>query len=165
MSVKIRLTRTGAKHRPFYRIVVTDSRMPRDGRFIATLGTYDPLTASGNIEVDGELVKKWIEKGARPSGAVKQLLKRAGVVAVEAPPVAVPGAPSDAVSLDDLREHEGEKSDDTSAETPALEEAQAVAHAKKKTPAKSSKSVRKGVSKQKRAKKETAKAKAKAKAK
>ena len=165
MSVKIRLTRTGAKHRPFYRIVVTDSRMPRDGRFIATLGTYDPLKESGNIQVDGELVKEWMKKGARPSVAVKQLLKKAGVIAVEVTVAAPPGEPSDAVSLDDLREREGEQAEEIPAETPVPDETQKAARAKKKTPAKSSKSARKGVSQQKRAKKEKAKAKAKAKAK
>ncbi|MCX5800303.1 MAG: 30S ribosomal protein S16 [Candidatus Eisenbacteria bacterium] len=117
MSVKIRLTRTGAKHRPFYRIIVTDSRMPRDGRFIATLGTYDPLTESGNIEVDGELVKHWMSKGATPSLAVKQLLKRAGVVTVEAPAASAKKSP-EAVSLEALREGEGEEVEVTPSEIP-----------------------------------------------
>jgi small subunit ribosomal protein S16 len=150
VSVKIRLTRTGAKHRPFYRIVVTDSRMPRDGRFIATLGTYDPLTASGSIEVDGELVKEWMKKGARPSVAVKQLLKRAGVVTVETPPVA-PKKPSEAVSLDDLRGPEGEEPKEALGETPSAEEVQAAPRAEK-APAKPRKPVRKGASKKEKSK-------------
>jgi small subunit ribosomal protein S16 len=101
LSVKIRLTRAGARHRPFYRIVVTDSRMPRDGRIIQAVGTYDPLAESENVTVDGELVKDWMKKGAKPSEAVKHLLKRAGV-AVEAP--VVTKKPSTAVSLEELRE-------------------------------------------------------------
>ena len=146
MSVKIRLTRTGAKHRPFYRIVVADSRMPRDGRFIATLGTYDPLKESGNIQVDGELVKEWMKKGARPSVAVKQLLKRAGVVTVEAPAAAAPKKLSEVVSLDDLRGPEGEEPKETLGETASAEEVQAAPHAVK-TPAKPRKPARKGASK------------------
>jgi small subunit ribosomal protein S16 len=152
VSVKIRLTRTGARHRPFYRIVVTDSRMPRDGRFIATLGTYDPLTESGNIEVDGELVKEWMKKGARPSVAVKQLLKRAGVVTTEAPVAAAIKEPSDAVSLEELRGREGEEPAETLEETPSVEDAHKAPSAKEKTPAKPRKPARKGASKKEKAK-------------
>jgi len=156
VSVKIRLTRTGAKHRPFYRIVVTDSRMPRDGRFIETLGTYDPLMASGNVVVDSERAKKWIEKGARPSVAVKQLLKRAGVVTVEAPPARAE-APSEAVSLDDLREHEEGKESEFQAETAIPEEEHKPARAKKKTPGKQTKPAQQGASKKEKPKKEKSK--------
>jgi small subunit ribosomal protein S16 len=151
VSVKIRLTRTGAKHRPFYRIVVTDSRMPRDGRFIATLGTYDPLTASGNIEVDGAQVKEWMKKGARPSVAVKQLLKRAGVVTVETPPASAPEKTSEAVSLDDLRGPEGEEPKETLGETPSVAEAHEAPRAEK-APAKPRKPARKGASKKEKSK-------------
>lgn len=77
MSVKIRLLRAGAKHRPFYRVVVTDSRSPRDGRFIETLGYYDPLPEKQLVKIDEEKAKAWIARGATPSDTVKSLLKRA----------------------------------------------------------------------------------------
>ena len=80
MAVKIRLRRMGAKKKPFYRIIVADSRSPRDGRFIEELGTYDPLKDPSEIKVDGEKAKAWIEKGAQPTETVKVLLKKAGVV-------------------------------------------------------------------------------------
>lgn len=160
MSVKIRLTRTGAKHRPFYRIIVTDSRMPRDGRFIATLGTYDPLAESGNIKVDGELVREWMKKGARPSVAVKQLLRKAGVVTVEAPAVAAAPKPFDEVSLEDLRGREGEEPEEISGETPSVNETQKAQRAKK-PPAKRGKQARKEASKKEKSrKKKTGKEKA-----
>ena len=79
MAVKIRLRRMGAKKKPFYRIVVADSRSPRDGRFIEELGSYDPLKDPSEIKVDGEKVKQWIANGAQPTETVKVLLKRAGV--------------------------------------------------------------------------------------
>jgi small subunit ribosomal protein S16 len=77
LSVKIRLLRAGAKHRPFYRVVVTDSRSPRDGRFIEMLGYYDPLPETELLKIDEEKAKHWIERGAVPSTTVKSLLKRA----------------------------------------------------------------------------------------
>ena len=80
MAVKIRLKRMGAKKKPFYRIIVADSRSPRDGRFIEEIGTYDPLKDPAEIIVDGEKVKGWISNGAQPTESVKALLKRAGVV-------------------------------------------------------------------------------------
>jgi ribosomal protein S16 len=80
MAVKIRLKRMGAKKKPFYRIIVADSRSPRDGRFIEEIGTYDPLKEPAEIIVDGEKVKSWISNGAQPTESVKALLKRAGVV-------------------------------------------------------------------------------------
>jgi small subunit ribosomal protein S16 len=79
MAVKIRLRRMGAKKKPFYRIIVADSRSPRDGRFIEEIGTYDPLKDPSEIKVDGEKVKSWIANGAQPTESVKALLKRAGV--------------------------------------------------------------------------------------
>lgn len=78
--VKIRLRRMGAKKAPFYRIVVADSRFPRDGRFIEELGTYNPLTEPSEIKVDGERALAWIKNGAQPTDTVKTLLKRAGVL-------------------------------------------------------------------------------------
>ena len=78
--VKIRLTRTGAKKAPSYRIVVADSRYPRDGRFIEILGTYDPM-AENAVVLDNEKAKEWIAKGAQPTETVKALLKKNGVIA------------------------------------------------------------------------------------
>ena len=80
MAVKIRLRRMGAKKAPFYRIVVADSRFPRDGRFIEELGYYNPLTDPAEVKVDGEKAKEWISKGAQPTDTVKALLKKNGVL-------------------------------------------------------------------------------------
>lgn len=77
MAVKIRLQRAGTRHRPFYRIVVVDGRSPRDGRFITTLGYYDPLPKTPMVQIDTEKAKSWIEKGAIASNTVKSLLKKA----------------------------------------------------------------------------------------
>ncbi len=78
--VKIRLRRMGAKKAPYYRIVVADSRYPRDGRFIEELGTYDPRTEPNTVTVDGDKAKEWIRNGAQPTDTVKKLLKNAGVL-------------------------------------------------------------------------------------
>lgn len=78
--VKIRLRRMGAKKAPFYRIVVADSRYPRDGRFIEELGTYNPLKEPVEITVNAESAKKWIADGAQPTDTVRILLKKAGVL-------------------------------------------------------------------------------------
>ncbi|MBS6860110.1 MAG: 30S ribosomal protein S16 [Clostridiales bacterium] len=80
MSVKIRLRRMGAKKAPFYRIVVADSRFPRDGRFIEEIGTYDPVKAPSVVKVDPEKAKKWIANGAQPTDTVKALFKKHGVL-------------------------------------------------------------------------------------
>ena len=80
MAVKIRLRRMGAKKKPFYRIVVADSRSPRDGRFIEEIGSYDPLKDPSEIKIDGDKAMQWIAKGAQPTETVKTLLKKAGVV-------------------------------------------------------------------------------------
>ena len=79
MAVKIRLRRMGAKKSPFYRIVVADSRYPRDGRFIEEIGYYNPLAEPTEIKVDAEKAQKWIANGAQPTDTVKDLLKRAGM--------------------------------------------------------------------------------------
>lgn len=80
MAVKLRLKRMGAKQKPFYRIVAADSRSPRDGRFIETVGTYDPVKKTDdNITVDEEKVIKWLNNGAQPTETVKNILTRAGV--------------------------------------------------------------------------------------
>ena len=73
--VKIRLRRMGAKKNPFYRIVVADSRYPRDGRFIEEVGTYDPMTEPATVKFDREKVDAWLKKGAQPTDTVKALLK------------------------------------------------------------------------------------------
>ncbi|MGN0453334.1 MAG: 30S ribosomal protein S16 [Ruminococcus sp.] len=80
MAVKIRLRRMGAKKNPFYRIVVADSRYPRDGRFIEEIGTYNPLADPAEVKVDAEAAKKWIANGAQPTDKVKALLKRDGII-------------------------------------------------------------------------------------
>ena len=79
MSVKIRLKRIGAKKAPFYRVVVADSRYPRDGRFIEEIGYYNPLTNPVDIIIDSEKANKWIANGAQPTETVKSLLKKAGI--------------------------------------------------------------------------------------
>ena len=78
MAVKIRLRRMGAKKAPFYRIVVADSRYPRDGRFIEELGYYNPQETPAVVKVDVEKAQKWIANGAQPTDTVKALLKKAG---------------------------------------------------------------------------------------
>ncbi|MBI4977644.1 MAG: 30S ribosomal protein S16 [Spirochaetes bacterium] len=83
--VSIRLKRIGRKHQPHYRVVVTDSRNPRDGRFIAELGWFDPRSAKDQIKLDAELAKSWIAKGAQPSDTVRGLLVTAGVLPKTAP--------------------------------------------------------------------------------
>jgi small subunit ribosomal protein S16 len=80
MAVRIRLTRMGAKKRPFYRLVVADSRSPRDGRFIETLGHYNPIVDPVELVVDKDKALEWLAKGAQPSDTVKRLLKKAGVI-------------------------------------------------------------------------------------
>jgi len=77
--VKIRLKRVGAKKQPFYRVVVADSRSPRNGRFIEEIGYYNPLTDPADIKIDAEKATKWIGNGAQPTETVKALLKKAGI--------------------------------------------------------------------------------------
>ncbi len=80
MAVKIRLRRMGAKKAPFYRIVVADSRYPRDGRFIEEIGYYDPTKEPSVVSVDGEKAKSWIANGAQPTDTVKTILKKNGII-------------------------------------------------------------------------------------
>ena len=80
MAVKIRLRRMGAKKNPFYRIVVADSRYPRDGRFIEEIGTYDPLKTPADVMIDADKAKQWIANGAQPTDTVKDILKKSGVI-------------------------------------------------------------------------------------
>ena len=78
--VKIRLRRLGAKKAPFYRVVVADSRFPRDGRFIEEIGPYNPLTDPAEIKIDSERAQQWIKNGAQPTDTVRALLKKTGVL-------------------------------------------------------------------------------------
>ncbi len=80
MAVKMRLRRMGAKKAPFYRVIVADSRSPRDGRFIDEIGYYNPLTNPAEIKIDAEKAKKWLGNGAQPTETVKSLLKKSGIV-------------------------------------------------------------------------------------
>ncbi|MBF0710156.1 MULTISPECIES: 30S ribosomal protein S16 [unclassified Gemella] len=80
MAVKIRLKRLGAKKSPFYRIVVADSRSPRDGRSIETIGTYNPIKEPAEVKIDGELALKWLGNGAQPSDTVRSLLSKEGIL-------------------------------------------------------------------------------------
>ena len=78
--VKIRLKRMGAKKAPFYRVVVADSRYPRNGRFIEEIGTFDPKTEPSTINIDAEKAQKWLGNGAQPTDTVKELLKISGII-------------------------------------------------------------------------------------
>lgn len=80
MAVHLRLTRMGRHKRPFYRVVATDSRMPRDGRFLEVIGTYDPLKESDKASFKEDRVLDWLKKGAQPSDTVRSLLKSTGVL-------------------------------------------------------------------------------------
>ncbi len=80
MAVKIRLRRMGAKKAPFYRVVVADSRYPRDGRFIEEIGTYNPMRDPAEIKIDSDKAKKWIANGAQPTDTVKAILKKEGIL-------------------------------------------------------------------------------------
>ena len=99
--VKIRLKRMGAKKRPFYRLVVADSRSPRDGRFIEEVGTYDPIANPAKVSIDADRVRDWMRKGAQPSDIARKLLEQQGVLqraprprAAGATAVAEPEAPA-----------------------------------------------------------------------
>ena len=78
--VKIRLKRMGANKKPFYRVVVADSRAPRDGKFIDEIGTYNPMTEPAAININEEKAKKWLGNGAQPTDTVKALLKKSGII-------------------------------------------------------------------------------------
>lgn len=80
MAVKIRLKRIGAKKKPFYRIVVADSRSPRDGKFIEEIGYFNPLTEPNQLKVEEEKAKKWLQNGAQPSDTVRALFKKNGIM-------------------------------------------------------------------------------------
>lgn len=80
MAVKMRLKRMGAKKRPFYRIVVADSRSPRDGRFIEEIGYYNPIETPAVVKVDKELAMKWLKNGATPTDTVRDILSKEGIL-------------------------------------------------------------------------------------
>ena len=80
MAVKLRLTRIGAKKKPFYRIVAMDSRKARDGQYIEQIGYYDPTKQPADIKIDAEVAKKWLQVGAQPTDTVKDLLFNAGII-------------------------------------------------------------------------------------
>ena len=80
MAVKIRLRRMGAKKAPFYRVLVADSRYPRDGRFIEEIGTYNTMVDQAEIKIDADKAKKWIANGAQPTDTVKSILKKEGIL-------------------------------------------------------------------------------------
>jgi len=79
MAARIRLARVGSKKNPIYRVVVADSRSPRDGRFIEIVGRYNPQTQPSTIELDGERIRNWLSKGAQPTDSVRRLLKSQGL--------------------------------------------------------------------------------------
>ncbi|MFH1329949.1 MAG: 30S ribosomal protein S16 [Actinomycetota bacterium] len=91
MAVRIRLTRTGKKKQPSYRVIVADGRAPRDGRYIEQIGRYDPLQEPSLIEIDQERASYWLQHGAQPSEPVRRLLEVAGVLTAPAAPVATAG--------------------------------------------------------------------------
>ena len=80
MAVKLRLKRMGGKQKPFYRIVAADSRFPRDGRFIETVGTYNPIAKPAEVKIDKELAIKWLSNGAQPTDTVKALFRKEGIL-------------------------------------------------------------------------------------
>ena len=80
MAVKLRLKRMGSKKKPFYRIVAADSRSPRDGRFLETVGTYDPMTEPAEVSINEEAAMKWLRDGAIPTDTVRNLLKKQGIL-------------------------------------------------------------------------------------
>ena len=88
MAVRIRLTRLGDKKSPFYRVVVADSRVARDGKYIEQIGTYNPLTNPAEVKIDVELAKKWLANGAQPTETTKSLLQHVGVIEVKGNSVA-----------------------------------------------------------------------------
>lgn len=127
MSVKIRLSRHGAKKRPYYRIVVADARDPRDGRFIEQLGTYDPRTPAATLKLDQAKVSDWIQKGAQPTQTVRNLIRRAAKEAGAVAENAETGAGNvEAAESQTVTESATVKSP-TAEETPAAAEAAASA--------------------------------------
>ena len=119
MSVRVRLTRVGSKKNPIWRVVVSDQRSPRDGRFIETIGHYNPQTEPSTIRIDEERLQHWIARGAQPTGTVKQLVKAyakgGGAAAAVATPVEAEPAADEADPV----------ADDAAQDEPAAAEAEA----------------------------------------
>jgi small subunit ribosomal protein S16 len=141
--VKIRLKRMGTTKRPVYRLVVADSRSPRDGRFIESIGFYDPLPNPAVVSIDAERVQLWLRRGARPSDSARQLLVKEGILAARpfkitprvevdepaapAPAAAAPAAPAPAAAAPAATEVEPETTDAATTETaPVVEDVAAV---------------------------------------
>jgi small subunit ribosomal protein S16 len=104
MSVRVRLTRVGSKKNPIWRVVVADQRSPRDGRFIEAIGHYNPQTDPSTIRIDEERLQHWLDRGAQPTGSVKQLVKayaKGGGAAAEAASAAVAEEPAPAAAADE----------------------------------------------------------------
>ena len=124
--VKIRLKRMGAKKRPFYRLVVADSRSPRDGRFIELLGFYDPLPNPAKVQIDADKVREWIGKGARPSDAARALLVEQGILA-KVPRAFKPAPQAEAAGAEAPVAETEAPAAEAAAETLAAEEPEAAA--------------------------------------
>lgn len=92
MATRIRLRRVGRKGQSYFRIVIADSKSPRDGRFVAAIGHYNPRAKPAVIDVNAEEARAWLEKGAMPTDTVRSLLKKAGVLGKSTPPPATPAA-------------------------------------------------------------------------
>ena len=134
MAMKIRLARGGSKKRPFYRIVAADSRMPRDGRFIEKLGTYNPLLPKDSeerVKMDLDAVKAWLDKGAQPTDRVARMLEAAGVLEKKErnnPNKAKPGQKAqDRAEEKAAKAAEAEEAAKEAAEAPAEEAAEEAA--------------------------------------
>jgi small subunit ribosomal protein S16 len=138
MSVRVRLTRVGSKKNPIWRVVVADQRSPRDGRFIETIGHYNPQTEPSTIRIDEERLQHWIARGAQPTGTVKQLMKAqakglaadpktSAAVAAASPATAAPVAMEAATPPSQAEEP-------TEAESPAADEGAAAAPAEAEVP-------------------------------
>lgn len=101
MAVKIRLKRVGKKKQPYYRVVVADSRSPRDGRFIEEIGTYDPHTQPSTFKIDAERMRYWLENGAQPTDTVRKLVKN--TKALEQPSAEIEKAETETTSSEDIK--------------------------------------------------------------
>jgi small subunit ribosomal protein S16 len=123
MSVRVRLTRVGSKKNPIWRVVVADQRSPRDGRFIETIGHYNPQTDPSTIRIDEERLQHWLARGAQPTGTVKQLVKAyaKGVPGGTATAPAVPEVPVEEAAAEEAAVEEV-AAEEASAEEPAPDE-------------------------------------------
>jgi len=132
--VKIRLKRMGATKRPFYRLVVADSRSPRDGKFIEEIGTYDPLPDPAVIEIDADKVRAWLKKGAQPSDPARSLLEREGILPQRARPTKPAKPKAEPVAESSAAAAAAPVAEPPVAEEPAAEEAPAEAEQTETSP-------------------------------